>query len=179
MNASSTTVKNRRKVLVPLATMMVAGAVAIGSGATFTSTSVSTTSVTAGILEHVNDQGGKTLRIDNIKPGDVRSGTLTITNDGTLDSTLSLRETTDSSTFEPGALHLEITDGASVLYAGDFGGLAERLDVGALPVDAVKTITFTVSMPKDAGDANQGKAASATYEYVTTQTGDNSSTGWF
>lgn len=172
--------KNRRKVLVPLATMAIAGAVAIGSGATFTSTTANTTSVTAGTLTHTNSQNGATLKVENIKPGDVRTGTLTLTNDGSLDSTLSLQETADSSTFEAGALQLKIQDGDTVVYTGDFGGLdnQKKIDLGALPVKASKTLTFTVSMPQSAGDENQGKTASASYQYVTTQLdGDNGS--WF
>lgn len=170
--------KSRRKVLVPLATMAIAGAVAIGSGATFTSTTANTTSVTAGTLEHTNSQDKATLAVSNIKPGDVRTGTLTLTNDGSLDSTLSLQETADSSTFGAGALQLKIQDGAKVVYEGDFGGLdnTKKLDLGALPVKGTKTLTFTVSMPQSAGDDNQGKTATASYQYVTTQLdGDNGS----
>ena len=41
--------KNSRKILVPLATLAAAGAIAIGSGATFTSTTANTiSSVTSG-----------------------------------------------------------------------------------------------------------------------------------
>lgn len=177
----NTDVKNRRKVLVPLATMLVAGAVAVGSGADFTSSSTHTTSVTAGTLHHTNSKQGLALTVTDIKPGDSQSGSLTITNDGSLDSTLSLQETTDSTSFVAGALKLKITDGTTVVYDGDFGGLDNTVknQLGSLPEGATKTITFTVSMPTSATDANQGATASAGYQYVTTQTGDNSSIGWF
>ena len=77
--------KMNRKVLVPLATMLVAGAVAVGSGATFTSQSAHAVSVTAGTLHHANTNNGQTLTIAKIKPGDTKTGTLTITNDGNID----------------------------------------------------------------------------------------------
>lgn len=171
--------RNRRKVLVPLATMAVAGAVVVGSGATFTSETVSTVSVTSGVLSHANDQAAKELKVANIKPGDTQTGTLTITNDGSLDATLAFTEKDDASTFAAGALQLTIKDGDEVVYTGDFGGLDKKVELGALPVDASKTITYTVSMPQSAGDENQGKTATAKYAFVTTQTGDNGSVGWF
>lgn len=176
----STTTKNRRKVLVPLATMAIAGAVAVGSGATFTSTTAHSVAVTSGTLSHSNDQNGLTLTVANIRPGDTKTGTVTITNDGTLDSTLSLEETSDSSNFIAGALKLKIQDGTTVVYDGNFGAMANevRNELGSLPVGAKKTLTFTVSMTDTATNDNQGKQASASYRYVTTQVGDNSSVGW-
>lgn len=173
-----------RKVLVPLSTMLVAGAIAVGSGATFTSQSVSAAAVTTGTLKHANSQDGATLTIADLRPGATRTGSLTITNDGTIDSTLTLQETADSSTFVPGDLTLSITQAgvSTPLYQGNFGGLDNgvRLALGALPVGASTTVTFTVSMPESAGNANQGKAASASYQYVTTQVAGSSTTaGWF
>lgn len=172
----NTTTKNtKNKVLVPLATLLVAGAVAVGSGASFTSQSAHTVSVTSGTLSHANNKDGGTLEISNIKPGDTKTGTLTIKNDGTLDSTLSLQESNDSSTFTPGALKLKITKFGTptALYDGNFGALdnANKVELGALNVGDTTTVNFEVSMPLTADNANQGKAASATYTYVTTQTG--------
>ncbi len=167
----------RRKVLVPLATLLAAGAVAVGSGATFTSTSTSAVAVTSGTLSHSNDTNQVTLKTSNLKPGDVVTGDVVLTNDGTLDSTLSLQETSDSSTFVAGDLLLTIKQGATVLYSGDFGALdnSTKLDLGALNVGASTTVTYTVSMPSTAGNANQGKAANAAYTWVTTQKAGSSS----
>jgi len=163
--------KNRRKVLVPLATLLAAGAVAVGSGATFTSTTNSASSVTSGTLIHTNDANKVTLITTNMKPGDTVSGDVKITNTGTLDSTLSLQETSDASTFVAGDLLLNITQGGKSLYSGNFGALATatKLDLGALPVGASTTVTYTVTMPAAASNLNQGKSATAAYEWVTTQ----------
>ena len=173
-----TTDNRRRKVLVPLATLLAATAVAIGSGATFTSTSNSATAVTAGDLVHSNNRDGLTMDVANIKPGDSVSGTVTIENTGTIDSTLTLQETADSSTFEAGALRLTITKGATTVYNGDFGAAdnAALLDLGALDIGGTTTVTFTVSMPSDASNANQGKSASASYRWVSTQVAPSSTT---
>lgn len=174
MNTTAKSTKN--KVLVPLATLLVAGAVAVGSGASFTSQSAHTVSVTSGTLSHANDHKGGTLEISNIKPGDTKTGTLTIKNDGSLDSTLSLKESASTTGFTAGALKLKITKAGATtpaLFDGNFGDLSKTaaLDLGALDVGKSTTVNFEVSMPQEADNANQGKAASATYTYVTTQTG--------
>ena len=173
-----TTDNRRRKVLVPLATLLAAGAVAIGSGATFTSTSNSASAVTAGELVHSNNRDGLTMDVANIKPGDSVAGTVTLTNTGTIDSTLTLRETADSSTFGAGALHLKISQGATTVYDGDFAAADDAgvLDLGALDIGDSTTVTFNVSMPSNASDANQGATASASYQWVSTQVEPSSTT---
>ena len=191
MNAAPET--RSRKVLIPLATLLVAGAVAVGSGASFTSTTNSATSVTAGTLHHTNSHDGATLTIGNIKPGDVKTGTLTITNDGTLDSELSLTElaggtnTFVNNTAANSMLDLKITssiDGAAAttVFNGDFGGLVDGTPVviGDLLKDKVATITFTVTLESEAANDNdnQGKTAKASFRWVTTQKNDNSSLSW-
>lgn len=62
---------NRRKVLVPLGTALVAGAIAIGSGATFTSQSSNDgNAYAAGPLEQSNSVVGELFSLTNLKPGD-------------------------------------------------------------------------------------------------------------
>lgn len=172
---------NRRKILVPLATLLAAGAIAVGSGASFTSTSNSATAVTAGELIHTNSRDDLVMDVTNIKPGDSVSGDVVITNDGSIDSTLTLQETAETSgaiPFTAGDLKLKITQAgvAAPLYNDDFGALdnATLLDLGALDVDDSTTLTFTVSMPLSAGNENQGASAGATYKWVSTQVGSSS-----
>lgn len=159
----------RRKVLVPLTTLMVAGAVAVGSGASFTSTTASTTSVTSGSVTHANDVSK--LTIDNIKDGDVITGSVTVTNTGSLPSTLTLAETSATSTFVDGDLDLKLTQGSTVLYDGTFGALVDgrTLELGALPVDGSATVTFTVTLIESTDNTNEGKAATAAFQWVSTQ----------
>ncbi len=177
MNSNSS---RSRKVLIAGSTLLVAGAVAVGSGASFNSQSTHSAAVTAGILKHSNDQDGQTLTVTKIKPGDKQSGSLAITNDGDLDSTLSLQETDDATGFLPGDLQLTIAQGDKTLYEGDFGALdnSKKLDLGALAVGDTTRVTYTVSMPTSAGNDNQGKSAKASFRYVTTQAGDNSGIKW-
>lgn len=159
----------RRKVLVPLATLMVAGAVAVGSGASFTSTTASTTAVSSGNVTHANDV--TKLAITNIKDDDVVTGSVTITNTGSLPSTLTLAETGSTSTFIGGDLKLKLTTGSTVLYNGTFGGLVDnaKIDLGALPVGGSTTVTFAVTLDETTDNTNEGKDAGASFQWVSTQ----------
>jgi spore coat-associated protein N len=174
--------KMNRKVLVPLATLAAAGAVAVGSGATFTSTTENTTSaVTSGRLAHTNSKSNAAVfTIPNMKPGDVVNGKLTITNTGTLPATFTLREPTSTNAFgAPAAagsanyLHLKITDDTAntTVYNGDFGGLGdnELKDLGQFDAGVAHAFTFTVSLDAATPNSEQAKTAGATYQWVSTQ----------
>jgi len=164
-----------KKVLVPLATLLAAGAVAVGSGATFTSTTNNAiSSVTAGKLVHTNDKANAAIfTITKLKPGQSQSGSVTITNTGDLASTLKLTETSSTNAFTTGSLRLKITeDGVSTpVYDGEFGGLVDGVatELDSLDVDATRTFTFTVTLDQNAPNGDQGKTADAAYQWVTTQ----------
>lgn len=162
-----------RKVLVPLATLLAAGAVAVGSGATFTSQSANAAStVTSGTLLQSNSKAGAQIfGLSNLKPGDVVNGTVVIKNTGTLPGTFTLRETASSNAFDTDLLTLTITDGGTELYSGDFGGLEddELVDLGEYAAGASKTYTFSVALDAEAPNTQQGKTASASYQWVATQ----------
>lgn len=184
------------KLLVPLSTLAVAAAVVVGSGATWTSTTQSAITATAGTLVQANSQNGATLAVANLEPGSTQTGTLTITNTGNLDGTLKLLGSSTLDEFlVAGDVTLTIEALGGVLYQGDFGDIAAATDPdGAgpatagvqtwtsatlLPTDAV-TFTFTVEMATDAGHGNQGKQANADLQFVLTQTGadDSEQSGW-
>jgi hypothetical protein len=59
----SSTDNRSRKILIPLATMAVAAAVVVGSGATWTSKSQSSVEVTSGTLLHSNTADGLKLTV--------------------------------------------------------------------------------------------------------------------
>ncbi len=183
----SNTSKNRsRKILIPLATMSVAAAVMVGSGATWTSTTQSSVSVTSGTILHSNSKSGKTLSVSNLKPGDTSTGTLTITNDGKLDSRLKVSQTSPLNTFYKTTvapiksdLQLVVKRDGTEIYNGDFDKFT-AYDSGAtnktaaLPkADPVGTtddtvFTFAVTLIAAADDTSQNKTASANFSFVTT-----------
>jgi len=175
------TAPKTRKVLVPLATLLAAGAVAVGSGATFTSTTDNSISaVTAGYLKHTNSKNNAAVfTVSTMKPVDVDNGTLTIKNTGDLPATFTLREPSSSNTFgsagTPAAsyLHLKITDdtAATTVYDGDFGGLGdtELKSLGQIDLVIAHVYTFAVSLDQNTPSVEQGKTAGATYQWVSTQ----------
>ncbi|GAB2643010.1 hypothetical protein GCM10027270_34110 [Nocardioides ginkgobilobae] len=163
---------NRRKILVPLATLTVAGAVAVGSGASFTSTTASTTSVSSGIVSHSNDV--TSLDITNIKDGDTITGSVTVTNTGTLQSDLTLQATAADGGFVNPDLNLQLVSGGTTLYNGPFQDVetAGVLDVATLAVDGAgesATVQFIVTLDELTDNSNENKTASASFTWVSTQ----------
>lgn len=167
---------NRRKVLVPLTTLLVAGAVAVGSGATFTSQTGNTASaVTAGTLKHTNSKDTKAIfELTNMKPGDTLNGSLTLTNTGSLPAAFSLTEVSSANTFTAANLTLTITDPAAPavpVYNGTFGGLVDgtKNALGTWAAGEAHTYTFTVKLATDTPNTDQGKTANAVYSWDSIQ----------
>lgn len=164
-----------RKILVPLATLSAAAAVAVGSGATFTSTSGNTISAaTSGTLTQLNSKdGGAIFDLTNMKPGDTLNGSLNLTNTGSLPATFSLTETASTNGFTADNLSLAITNtttGATV-YSGTFGGLVDgtKTDLGVVQPGVLNNFKFTVKLAQTAPNADQGKSATATYTWDSVQ----------
>ena len=166
---------NRRKVLVPLATLLAAGAVAVGSGATFSSETGNTIStVTSGTLKHTNSKDGQAIfNLTNMKPGDTLNGALTVTNTGSLPAAFGLTEVSSSNGFTGSNLTLSITNTTTntVVYDGTFGGLEDGKanDLGVVAKDAVNNYRFTVKLAQDTPNTDQGKSASAVYKWDSIQ----------
>ena len=164
-----------RKILVPLASLLAAGAVAVGSGATFTSSTNNTISaVTSGTLSQSNSKNDAAIfSLTNIKPGDTVNGTLTITNTGSLPATFGLTERSSSNTFGSGDLSLVITNTTTdtVVYTGEFGGLDDNVkqSLGAVQPGAANTYRFSVTLAPGAPNTDQGKTASALYTWDSVQ----------
>ena len=170
-----TTISRKKKVLVPLATLAAAGAIVVGSGATFTSqTQNSASAVTSGTLNHSNSKANAAIfNLTNMKPGDVVNGGLVLKNTGSLPAAFSLTETTSSNEFTNDYLTLVIknnTTGAEV-YNGTFGGLVDgaKKDIGQIAPDATSSFTFTVKLDQAAPNSQQGKTASAAYQWDSVQ----------
>lgn len=163
---------NRRKILVPLATLTVAGAVAVGSGASFTSTTASTTSVSSGVVSHSNDT--TSLVVENIKDGDTITGEVAVTNTGTLDSDLTLEATAADGTFNNPDLTLQLLANGTEIYNGPFQDVddAGALDVARITAEGTTetaTVTFVVTLDETTDNTNEDKDASATFTWVSTQ----------
>jgi hypothetical protein len=173
-------VSRTKKVLVPLATLAIAGAIAVGSGATFTSTTGNTISaVTTGSLQHTNSKDGAAIfNLTNLKPGDTLNGSLVIKNTGTLPASFSLTETASSNAFGEKAagdsyLKLTVTNVTTKVqvYSGTFGGLVDgaRNALGDIAPAATNELRFTVTLDAAAPNSEQGRTASAVYAWDSVQ----------
>lgn len=164
-----------RKILVPLATVLAAGTIAVGSGATFTSSTGNTISaVTSGTLTHTNSKGGQAIfNLTNMKPGDILNGSLTLTNTGSLPAAFSLTEVSSANAFTGTNLTLDIVDTTAnaTVYSGTFGGLVDgtKNTLGEWAAGASHNFTFTVKLNQDTPNADQGKTASAVYAWDSVQ----------
>lgn len=197
-----------RKVLVPLATLLAAGAVAIGSGATWTSTTDTTLSVTAGNILHANDHGSATVNITKLTPGDTVTGTLIIENRGDVPVDLAVSEATnpaptnafadvpvldalglpvvvDGVTLLQSSLQLEILVGTTSVWTGDFDAVPANLQLkdelpAATPNDTLDqvAVTFKVTLVDGSPNIDQGKTAGAKFLFVTTEDGNNGVSNW-
>ncbi|RJS46268.1 TasA family protein [Nocardioides cavernaquae] len=167
--------RNRRTILVPLATLVAAGAIAVGSGATFTSQSGNTaSSVVSGTLTHSNSKDNAAIfALTDLKPGDTLNGSLTLTNTGSLPAAFSLTETASSNAFSSNLLNLAITDTttSTTVYDGTFGGLTdgEATPLGTFAANEAHSYRFTVTLAQAATNTEQGKGASATFQWNSIQ----------
>lgn len=171
------------KLLVPLATLLAASAVAIGSGATWTSESEASVSVTSGMLELTSNHDGATLTLTNIKPGDSMTGTVEIENTGSVDGLLVLSSSNLSNTTFSDYLTITVESDAesAALYSGPFADFAldaNEADFGADTDGAgtddtthdTVTYTVTVALDADATNDDQSQSASVDLKWVATQT---------
>lgn len=173
-------VSRTKKILLPLATLTVAGAIAVGSGATFTSTSGNTiSSVTSGSLTQTNSKDKAAIfTLTNMKPGDTVIGSVTLTNTGSLPANFSLTETVSANAFggkttDDSYLKLVITNVTTdkQVYAGTFGGLVDgtATALGEFAPAAVNSYRFSVTLDAAAPNSEQGKVANATYRWDSVQ----------
>jgi hypothetical protein len=161
---------NRTKLLVPLATMAVAAAVTVGSGATWTSSTGINSSVKAGSILTTNSRGGLTLDISRLEPGDTQTGSVQITHSGDMDAKLVLSQTSGTNGFAlPSYVTLAITEGTTTIWSGDFASMStsQDLDTSFVP-NETHTYTFTVTLSASTPDDQQGKQANAAFAFIST-----------
>ena len=165
-----------KMVLLPLATAAAAGALAVGSGATFSSTTGNTASaVTTGTLTQSNSKANAAVfNLSNMKPGDSVYGTVTITNSGSLKSQMSLVEAAGANGFSSASLLSEtiqdVTNASSPVsvYTGTFGAAGTKA-LGTFNAGEARTYKVTVTLDSAATNTEQGKSASASYTWNGTQ----------
>lgn len=177
MNATTPAPRRSRRLLVPLATLAAAGALVVGSGADFSSTSQNSQSVvTSGTFSQTNSRANAAIfNVANIKPGDTVKGSVAITNDGSLPAVFTVTETATNGFEDPAKLQMTITEAGAVVYTGtfgDLGGPAETLDLGRFNSMQTRTFDYSVTLLDTAENEEQGKSANASYVWNAVQTDD-------
>lgn len=165
-----------RRLLSALVILLAATGVAVGSGATFSShTANASNTFTSGTLLQTNSKDGLAVVTgSNLKPGDTKTGEVTIKNTGTLAGDFTLSETGATNGFTAGSLKVSVDDvttpsAPKSIYTGDLGGLAKK-SLGSFAVNESHTYRFTVTLASSAPNADQGKSATANYEWDATPT---------
>jgi hypothetical protein len=174
MNAKPTT---RRRILVTVASVLTAGALAVGSGASFTAqTQNAANHAEAGTLEQLNSLAGASIYdLSNMKPGDTVNGKVTVTNSGTLPANLKLTESGVVNGFsQPTKLRMTVTDvtapTAPVVVASDIAyGTLGAVELGQWAAGEARTYVFSVTLDVTADNTNQGDMADAGYTWDSTQ----------
>ena len=161
---------NHKRTIAGLATALVAVGVAVGSGATFNSASANPANTySSGAFTHTNSKDGAAIVTGTkMMPGDTKTGTVTITNTGDAAGKFSLAETNDSNGFAAGSLDLKIEDVTGTpaeVFSGDLGGVPST-DLGTFAAGEARTYKFTVTLDQTAGNTDQGKSATADYEWA-------------
>lgn len=169
------TTSSRKRLIVPLAGLLVAAAVAVGSGADFVSNSVNAANAfSTGTLAQSNSKTGSAIfNASNLKPGDTLNGKVTITNSGSLPAKFALTEDATNGFATKSNLGLVITEAGSAtpVWTGAFGELtaAGPLDLGTFAAGESHDYTFSLTLAQSATNAEQGKSATATYSWNATQ----------
>ncbi len=178
-----------RKVLAAIAVLMIAAAVAVGSGANFNSTSANPSNVfTAGTIAHSNSKAGAAiLTAANIVPGNSATGTVDIKNTGSATGVFTLSHTAAVDTPTSPGLSKKLTmtvqdlgDPACVsscpavvsVYTGLMSAMPLTIPVGSFPAGATHRYQFTMNFP-DAGingadNAYQGASTTVEYDWSST-----------
>lgn len=174
--AAQTPTRSRKRLIVPLAGLLVAAAITVGSGADFVANSVNAANAfSTGSLTQSNSKSGTAIfNAANLKPGDTLNGTVTITNSGTLPADFTLTEDAANGFATKSNLSLVITRAGqpTPVWSGTFGDLtaAGPLSLGSFSAGEARVYTFSTTLAQSATNAEQGKNATAKYTWNSTQT---------
>jgi hypothetical protein len=167
------------KILLTLAAVSVVTVAAVGGTfANFTATpaSIASNAFASGSLSMTRSGSGAIFNAAAMKIGDSLSGSVTITNTGTLPGAYTLSGSASGSSALSSQLNLKVykdADGGTAIYDGSLGSFSSA-SLGTFAADGdAHTFYFHVSFPttgSDAGDnALQGLSASATFTWSATQ----------
>ncbi len=167
------------RALGAMSALLVAVGSVAGSSALFTTQTVNPNNTfSAGILDVSSDPGDgqAILTAADLVPGDSANGSVTITNDGTVDgSNWKLEQAvatsvagddpdSEASAELKDALTLTVTTGDTPVYSGPLTGLSS-VDLAAVPAGESRTYDFAVTFAAGSDDGYQGSSVSTSYTW--------------
>ena len=166
------------KILLSLAALATVGVATVGgtfANFSATPTTIASNAFASGTLTMTRSGSGAIFSSQAMKIGDEATGSVTITNTGTLAGAYTLSGTSSGSAPLAAQLHLKLykdADGGSAIYDGPLGTFSTSL--GTFAADGGShTFYFHVTLPStgsDAGDnALQGLSADETFTWSATQ----------
>jgi hypothetical protein len=175
-----------KRTLGVLALVLVAVGVAVGSGADFSASSANPgNTFTAGTLTMDNSKDNAailTVGTSNMKPGDSATGTVDITNTGSLAGTFSLSrdQLTNSDGANPMSDQIDLvvedcgTDltcgaGDTNVYTGTLTAMNSSFNLGNFPDGVGHRYEFTATFNSSAGNVYQGDNTSARFVWDAVQ----------
>jgi spore coat-associated protein N len=168
-----------RRLLSGIGAVLVAAALAAGSGASFQSTSANSGNIIkAGVVSVTSTAAGTALiEVTGLAPGKAITDTVDIANSGDLPFDLTLKSMsvvdTPSSPALSAKVDLKIEDltAGSTKYDGKLGSVATQA-MGSLAVGATRKYRFTVSLPDGGlGAENAYQGAKTTLDFLWTAAG--------
>ena len=172
-----------RRILLSLVIIaLVASSVTVGAMALWTDTETSLANTfTAGTIDLALANGTPLpFSVTAMAPGDSVTGTIDVTNSGTLELRYAMTTTGDAASILDEQLDCEIKVGAVTLYNGKLssaviGDPAQGAQAGdrTLIATGSETLTFTVSMPIVTGDIYKGTSCSVDFVFAAEQTSNN------
>ena len=166
------------KILLSLAAVSVLAVAAVGgtfANFTATPTAIGSNAFASGTLSMTRSGSGAIFNASAMKIGDSVTGSVTITNAGTLAGVYSLAGSTTGSAPLASQLNLKVykdVDGVSALYDGSLGSISSAA-LGTFAAGESHTFYFHVTFPSTGTDAGdnllQGLAASTTFTWSATQ----------
>jgi hypothetical protein len=161
--------QRRFQVLATLTGVIMAVAVVMASGASFTAHSANASNVfSTGKLDMSNSPSGMSFTVTNMVPGDKHTGTVTIQNTGDVAGHFYLDPVTLKANTEGIAdqLDLTITQDGKEIYNNKLAKL-DRIDLGKWAADEHHDFVFTTSFPDSDGlNANGPLAAGADNKWM-------------
>ncbi len=163
--------RNRKRLLIALALILLAAAIAVGSTAVFTSSDANAGNLFASGDLGVDAPDAAIFTATNMAPGDTRTGTATVENTGSVSGDFTMSAEVTDNTPGPGGgslqdvLQVTVAEGGTNVYPpGSFAGMQD-VNLGSWDGGESHTYDFTVELPQSAGNEFENASTTVTFTW--------------